>query len=378
MRVLAGPGTGKTFCIIEKAKKLINKDRISYKNICIITLTNSARNEIRKRLEESGIESNELPYVNTLHGLGMGILIKNISCAGLKIGFRPISNLIQKIIVKDVSEDLKCKKIILSFKERKKYLNVIMQIKSLAGVPYHIQKSINQKKCLKEFQRSYSDNLEFYNCIDFPEEISRAIELINSNFEIKSKIHERTKNLLVDEFQDLSPLEQKFVYQICGDSSRLSIFGDDDQSIYESFRFASPDGIINFKSIYPNTIDFPISICRRCSQKIIEKAMLCIKNNEKRIIKNDLIPFNKTKSGFFIIFQKRSKKEEIEWISNKILELIRNGFQYKDLLILFPDGKIAKDYIEKMEDVKIPLKIQLKIDHTFETECCTQLLATLR
>ena len=90
MRVLAGPGTGKTFCIIEKIKNLINENKVSHKNICVITFTNAASNQIRERLESSGINPDKFPYVNTIHGLAMSILKNHLKRANLKAGFKPI------------------------------------------------------------------------------------------------------------------------------------------------------------------------------------------------------------------------------------------------------------------------------------------------
>ena len=78
LRVLAGPGTGKTFCIIEKIKDLVVRKNVSHNNVCAITFTNSASEELRERLEKSGIKPDVLPYSNTLHGMGMGILRDNL------------------------------------------------------------------------------------------------------------------------------------------------------------------------------------------------------------------------------------------------------------------------------------------------------------
>ena len=114
---------------------------------------------------------------------------------------------------------------------------------------------------------------------------------------------------MVDEYKDLSPLEQFFVDKIIGDSNGLCVVGDDDQSIYETFRFADPSGIINFPKKYKKTESFFISFCRRCPPMVIQHALRLIKNNKKRVNK-ELKPFDKDKKGFVVFMRHKSKKKE--------------------------------------------------------------------
>lgn len=377
LRVLAGPGTGKTFCIIQRIRNLINHHKISSQDICSITFTNAAAGELRHRLERSGVKADVLPYINTLHGFAMGILKTHTKRAGLRPGFRPVYGIIKRILNKDVIEDLKQKNIQLSNRDIGKCTYAHSQHKSKAGISKHFQHPL-KKKVLDAFTKCYHENLEFYNAVDWVDILHKSIELIGCYDDIKKEVHSKTKYLLVDEYQDLSPLEQEFVDKICGDSSGLCIVGDDDQCIYETFRFAAPQGIIDFPSKYTNARMLYLTLCRRCPPVVIEKALKLIANNKVRVKEKELVPFDKNKKGFAVILRRKSKKSEIEWLVSKVKELTQEKYEHRDIIVLFTDGKIAKDYVIALKKAGIPLEIQLKVSNMFASEYFIWLIATIR
>ncbi len=269
MRVLAGPGTGKTLCIIEKAKFLIEQKIASHDQICLITFTKAAARELWERLEKRGIQSDKLPYVNTLHGLAMGILRNHLTRAGLEQDFRLVDGIAQRILIKDVVQDLKERKVCISYYDVKAYIKAHFQDKSKAGLPKLFSDNPIRQKTLKEFSECFHENLRFYNAVDWSDLLHKAIDLLACYQDIRDAIHKKCQHLLVDEFQDLSPLEQFFVDKIVGNENGLCVVGDDDQSIYETFRFADPKGIQDFVKKYKSATSFFITLCRRCPPEVI-------------------------------------------------------------------------------------------------------------
>lgn len=377
MRVLAGPGTGKTLCIIKKARFLIEKKKVPYNQICVITFTRATARELWERLLKEGIKTDSLPYVNTLHSLAMGILRNHLKRAKLKPGFRTVEGITQKILVKDVVQDLKEQNIILSPPDIRIFLRAHFQTKAKAGLPSHLSTNPHKEKVLREFSKCFHENLNFYNAVDWADVLHKTIELLDCYDDIRVEVHNRNQYLLVDEYQDLSPLEQFFVDKIIGNLNGLCIVGDDDQSIYETFRFADPSGIINFPKKYKDTESFFISFCRRCPPTVIQYALRLIRNNKKRVNK-ELKPFNKDKKGFVIFMRHKSKKKEIEWLVLKISELRKKDFEYKDIMVLFTGGDIAKDYVIALKKANIPLDVQLKVSNIFNSVYFIWLISTIR
>lgn len=75
---------------------------------------------------------------------------------------------------------------------------------------------------------------------------------------------------------------------------------------------------------------------------------------------------------------RKSKKSEKEWLVSAILELLKKNYQYQDIMILFTDGKIAKDYVIALKDAGIPLDVQLTVSNIFQTEYFAWLMATVK
>jgi DNA helicase-2/ATP-dependent DNA helicase PcrA len=96
-------------------------------------------------------------------------------------------------------------------------------------------------------------------------------------------------HLLIDEFQDLNPMDLEFVDQMIGQGAIVFVAGDDDQSVY-SFRFASPAGIQGFVMKYPLYGQHALSACFRCTPTVLAAGQVLIAANPQpnRIPKNQM------------------------------------------------------------------------------------------
>ena len=90
-----------------------------------------------------------------------------------------------------------------------------------------------------------------------------------------------SRNVLVDEYQDLNRAEQVLLDLLCHHGA-LTVVGDEDQSIY-SFKFAHPEGISQFDRFHPNTHDEGLEECRRCPRLVVQMANALISNNVSRM-----------------------------------------------------------------------------------------------
>jgi DNA helicase II / ATP-dependent DNA helicase PcrA len=92
------------------------------------------------------------------------------------------------------------------------------------------------------------------------------------------------EHLIVDEYQDLNACDQEFIRRLASNGASLFVAGDDDQSIY-SFRHANPMGIVNFTAIYPGATTHNLTACFRCTPRILQPALDLIAHNPNRITK---------------------------------------------------------------------------------------------
>jgi DNA helicase II / ATP-dependent DNA helicase PcrA len=92
------------------------------------------------------------------------------------------------------------------------------------------------------------------------------------------------EHLIVDEYQDLNACDQEFIRRLSNNGAILFVAGDDDQSIY-SFRHANPMGIVNFPAAYPAATTHNLTACFRCTPRILQPASNLIAHNPNRIPK---------------------------------------------------------------------------------------------
>jgi DNA helicase II / ATP-dependent DNA helicase PcrA len=92
------------------------------------------------------------------------------------------------------------------------------------------------------------------------------------------------EHLIVDEYQDLNACDQEFIRRLARNGAMLFVAGDDDQSIY-SFRHANPMGIVHFLATYPAATTHTLSACFRCTPAILGPASNLIAHNPNRLPK---------------------------------------------------------------------------------------------
>ena len=102
--------------------------------------------------------------------------------------------------------------------------------------------------------------------------------------EILALWQKKFQYILVDEFQDISPIQYDIVKMLAAPENNLFIVGDDDQSIYR-FRGASPEIMLNFPRDYPEAETVNLNVNYRCTPEILEASVRLIRRNQKRFAK---------------------------------------------------------------------------------------------
>jgi superfamily I DNA/RNA helicase len=181
--------------------------------------------------------------------------------------------------------------------------------------------------------------LKFHQAMLIGELIPEALRYLRNNPQAPER--SAYNHVLVDEYQDLNRAEQEVLRQLVGGSA-YAIFGDQDQSIYSSLRFAHPEGIVQFHVAYPGTEDRRLDECRRCPKRVVAMANLLIRNNHEAEAQPRLRPREGNPEGEVHIVQWRDLSEEAEGIAEFARHLIEKyGYQPSDILVLCPRRRIG-------------------------------------
>jgi DNA helicase-4 len=192
--------------------------------------------------------------------------------------------------------------------------------------------------------------------LDFDDLIIQAIRLLETNEEIRRVYHDRYKNILVDEFQDVNSLQVKLLDLLLTEDTQLFCVGDDWQSIY-GFRGSEVDYIVNFEKHYNRPQVIMLDVNYRSTQSIVGASTEVIRKNKFQVDK-DIRAHKQTPSKIQIYRAKDIKQDGVDYIVEKVRELQEDGCTPEDILILYRRSKMFQPYKEalKMAGLRVTAK----------------------
>ncbi|MFA6989920.1 MAG: ATP-dependent DNA helicase [Candidatus Gastranaerophilaceae bacterium] len=332
--VLAGPGTGKTFTIIERIKYMLEQD-IEPESILCLTFSEAAANEMKIRLvREIGAKASAVG-INTYHAFCNELISQYPSKFELLEGISIIDDISKYNLMKDTIEEFKpvfhktkwgdynyyIKSLIGSVDEVKKnrvtkknYFEFIEQdnswqpklnelylkkaeqeellkqgkrncFKTTSNDIENLEKKIGKAKEVWEIYEIYSKKLKQNNFIDFNDMINFVLEVFETDTEFLEKIRSNYKYFLVDEYQDTNFSQNSLIFAIAGSNPNLFVVGDDDQIIY-GFQGAQTDNLEKFLKLYPNTKVICLNENNRSTQAILDFSHELISRDTLRLENN--------------------------------------------------------------------------------------------
>ena len=219
--VVAGPGTGKTRTLVYRIRRLIETGAAAPGQITAVTFTNKAAAELAGRLEqELGRRTARKVSVGTFHGLCMKLLRDRLGDVTL------IDETAALALVEELCAELGLKK---------------RPRDALAAVSAR-KNGLTAGKEADEAEQTlfayYCERLEEYGALDYDDLILQTLALFEQGA-LAGQEREPFRRLLVDEFQDINPMQYRLVRAWNRDGDELFVIGDPDQAIY-SFRGSDP------------------------------------------------------------------------------------------------------------------------------------------
>ncbi|WP_274968245.1 ATP-dependent helicase [Succinimonas amylolytica] len=330
--VLAGAGTGKTRVLVSRIAYLVEHCGVDSNRILAVTFTNKAAREMRERLIGLlGEYSVRRLWAYTFHTASSHILRNFAEEAGLTRNFTIIDTSDQLALVKRVMQDLNLPADIcvngIRYNSRN-YLQKIMDEKSRGHRPGMEGSSI--LPCFYDVYALYQTRCDKSDQVDFEELILRTCELIESNPQVRHYIRLKFQEILVDEFQDTSSLQYRWLKLVSGienlDSGKhpanVLIVGDDDQSIY-GWRGAAVENMFYFQKEFS-----PVKLVKlvqnyRSTKAILSNANSLIKNNSKHVAEKTLITRNPD-ATMVKLMESYDSSDEADEIAKIIRKLIDN------------------------------------------------------
>ncbi|MFZ9096933.1 MAG: UvrD-helicase domain-containing protein [Methylophilaceae bacterium] len=349
--ILAGAGSGKTKVLTSRISWLIHNQIISPNGLIAVTFTNKAANEMLSRIStQLGMNPRGM-WVGTFHGLCNRFLRIHFKDADLPQTFQILDSSDQLSAIKRLCKILQIDTDKFSPKEIQYHINGSkengMRAKDVKTYDPHTQR-------INEIYLEYEKQCQREGVVDFGELLLKSYELLFNNEVLRAHYQNRFHHVLVDEFQDTSELQYRWLKLLTGNNNIIFAVGDDDQSIY-AFRGAN---VGNMKSLQR---DFHIKNIIKLEQNyrsknnILNAANSIIKNNENRLGKN---LWTASGDGDPIrIFRALSDADEAQYILDEIKMWHRKGVLYKQIAILYRSNAQSRILEHHMVSNNIPYRV---------------------
>ena len=352
--VLAGAGSGKTRVIINKIAHLVGRCGYSPKQIAAVTFTNKAAREMKERVAHSiGKEQSRGLIVSTFHTLGFDIIKREYKLLGFKANMTLFDEHDQMALLKELTADY--------LQEDKDLLrDLVSAISNWKNDLIMPQQALTQARDEKyqtfaKCYERYSNQIRAYNALDFDDLIMLPTLLFKQNEEVRSKWQEKIRYLLVDEYQDTNTSQYELIKLLVGPRGRLTVVGDDDQSIY-SWRGARPQNMVRLRDNFPNLQVIKLEQNYRSTRRILHCANILIDNNEHVFDKK--LFSNLGEGEKLQIIEAKNEEHEAERV---VGELIAHRFthktQYKDYAMLYRGNHQSRLLEKVLMQNHIPYKI---------------------
>lgn len=361
VRVIAGAGSGKTRALSYRFAYLVNELGILPGHILCVTFTNKSAREMARRIH-SLTGDNDTGYINTFHGFCVSVLQEDSHAVSYPKNFLVIDNsdiddMLQMIYeergltlrdmpfnkARDMIEMKKC------VWQPEYYKDMIAMPLSLLYEKYHQALTVEdiifygylyqEKKC---FALDYNDLIKF------------TLYIFEENEDIRLKWQKRLEYIMIDEFQDIDPLQYKLMKALCGYHNNLFIVGDPDQTIY-TWRGADVRYLLHFDREFPHVKTIIMDDNYRSTPDILDAANSLIDKNENRIPKN--LISHKEKGRPVTVMGAANGGEEAKAVASAVKELHASGRKYSDIAILYRAHYVTRNLEEGLIKADIPYVI---------------------
>ena len=270
--IIAGPGSGKTFTLIERIYHLISEHGIPPEQLFVSTFTEKAAAELLNRVssklaaDDITVNLNEM-YIGTFHSICLRFLKEHREYTRLKRNFTVLDQFDQQYFLYQRLHDyqeIEGSEYILGgwegswWRKAKDLVNWVNKVSEEALDPEVLLNATEPEvQALGRCYQQYQKHLQAENSLDFSTIQIEALRLLEGHPEILDDIREKIQYLMVDEYQDTNTVQERILFKLAEPDFNLCVVGDDDQGLYR-FRGATVRNILEF----PEN-DFSGKVCQR-------------------------------------------------------------------------------------------------------------------
>ena len=377
MLVLAGPGSGKTFVVTRRIKYLIEQHHVKPEDILVITFTKAAAEEMQERFLRLNEGMCYPVCFGTFHSVFFQILRHTYRFTAQNIirendKYRLLAQILREL----PDEILGQTQIDYSTETLQNLLSEISTVKNNGVTPQEVRSATVPQAVFERIFQMYKQEMNRHKLIDFDDMVLLCRNLLIERPDTLKLWQQRFQYILVDEFQDICPLQYEVVRLLAKPQDNLFIVGDDDQSIY-GFRGSRPEIMLNFTKEYPKAERVLLDVNYRSRQGIVDTAARLISHNKMRFDK--AVRAQNEQNDGVKIYSFQSKSKQAESIALLIKQYIAlPDTKYSDIAILYRTNNHTVYTADRLMREGIPFTMKEKPKNIYESPVAKDLIAYMR
>ncbi|MFI1028154.1 ATP-dependent DNA helicase UvrD2 [Streptomyces sp. NPDC020951] len=356
--VLAGAGTGKTRAITHRIAYGVRAGILHPSSVLAVTFTNRAAGEMRGRLRQLGAQ---------------GVQARTFHSAALRqlqyFWPKAIGGSLPRLVDRKfqlVSDAAAACRLRLDRGELRDAIAEIEWSKVTQTVPADY--ALAAAKAGREIPRDPAEIAQLYAAyedlkreravIDFEDVLLLTVAVLQDRHDIAEQVRAQYQHFVVDEYQDVSPLQQRLLELWLGDRDNLCVVGDASQTIY-SFTGATPDHLLDFRTRHPGATVVKLVRDYRSTPQVVHLANGLLSQARGRAADHRLELVSQREPGPEPGYADYTDEPaEAEGAARRIRELLGAGVPAAEIAILFRTNAQSETYEQALADLGIPYQLR--------------------
>ena len=355
--VIAGAGTGKTRTLIHRVAHLIERG-VAAERILLLTFTRRAAGEMLSRAERLVGSAGARVHGGTFHSVGHRLLRQFGTAAGLPADFTIMDQGDAQDLMQLSRGALGFAKSAKRFPKKEtlhylysRHVNTELPIDELLHreLPHFLE----YEEQIVALFADYTLRKQERNLVDYDDLLLFWATMLEASPELAARIAGLYDHVLVDEYQDTNLLQARILRGMCAGHRRLTVVGDDAQSIY-SFRGAHFRNILDFPKQFPGATLVTLAQNYRSTQPILTLSNTLISRAEERFTK-DLWSTREGGEPPWLVTAK-DEAQQTRFVVDRVLQLHEGGVPLREMAVLFRAGYMSADLEIELTNRKIPFE----------------------
>jgi DNA helicase-2/ATP-dependent DNA helicase PcrA len=341
--VLAPPGSGKTKLLTTRLAYDLSNKIAKPQGAACITLTNAASGDLKRRVEELGVERRANLFVGTVHGFALGKIIEPFASVVGRPELERIS----------IASTAQCDQVLADV------IDAVFRGEDTRSVPSTIRVNRQRLATDEDWARSgnkvreaallYEERLHSQGLHDFPELVAIAVDMVEKHETVRRMLVGQYPCLYVDEYQDLAPGLDRLVRALCFDyrvSADLFAVGDPDQAVY-AWTGARPE-LLSELSRHADVQPVELDHNYRCGEEIIRIA------NLMRIGRPPIVGEQQHDGRVSALRCPGGVADQYRHVVNQVRESVVNGVPLHEIAVLAPQRQQCEAVCGVLRDSGFP------------------------